>query len=655
MVNSPTQDVLGAARHEYWRLQFRKWYQYVVTVAGLCVIILIAGDATANNWAISNFLGGGYFFLTPIASVQSLAQLNLKYSFAKNLGVDNLSNLGQWMSNFSVVHMVTKSNKIYVIQTGDIALTPASVLCPIFQSTYAVDVAVSNKVKLALLSDAVTFFRGNAVTHFFSDDTTKNLGHSNMTSDELIDRNYIPGRTTVDKRFTTEIALVNSSLPQTHRVNYYRIFSRSFCSGCDPVAELGYSVCNMTMVYNDTAKTLTVTDSRFLPGSMYKLGFIMPNSAFGQVALAAKITAIVFAVFGYLASRRTVQWQDVDPTKAESVVTLAIRTVLPKVFRHQSHALRFDMFCYNSDLFVFLYAASVLIDIPNCLLYMRNVNLYTMYAPQFLFSLQLFSLSTRLLWVNCAILKGCKILWNLLGTSAFAGDSVVMRFFNWSSVKTLYCSAILLFYVPPFIEYNNSVTIDVRNSARRIDGICVNVFDGFYMRVASSITVGLIANALIMTALDHLLFFRFWRVMTRNSLARQAIFNSSSILCDYLDDVTPDDAATGAVIIVTARRLSTLHWFFTSHLVCFGLPEKGLRANKSKAIAVKATLSSAPKPLSSMSAVVPEASAAASGDTGCLVVQDGDRNLYLLDHKYTAITSLAFNIKILKNTTITIQ
>ncbi|KDO21123.1 hypothetical protein SPRG_12904 [Saprolegnia parasitica CBS 223.65] len=652
MVTSPTPAILASVRREHWRFQLRKWYQVIVTVAGFCVILLIAGDATANNWAIGNFLGGGYFFLTPIASVQSLAQLRAKYSFATNLGVDNLSNLGQWMSNFSVVHMVTKSDKIYVIQTGDIPLTPDSVLCPIFESTYAVDVAVSSKVKLALLSDAVTFFRGNAMTHFFSDDTTANLGNSSMTSDELIDRNYIPGRTTVDKRFTTEIALLNSSVPQTHRVNYYRIFSRSFCSGCDPVAELGYSVCNMTMVYNDTTKTLTVTSSRFLPGSNYKLGFIMPNSAFGQVALAAKITAIVFAVFGYLASRRTVQWHDVDPTKAESVLTRAVRTVLPKVFRHQSHALRFDMFCYNSDIFVFLYAASVLIDIPNCLLYMRNVNLYTMYAPQFLYSLQLFSLSTRLLWVNCAILKGCKILWNLLGVATFNGESVVMRFFNWSSVKTLYASAVLLFYVPPFIEYNNSITVDVRNAVRRIDGICVNVFDGFYMRVASSITIGLIANVLLLTALDHVIFSKFWRVMTKNSLARQAIFNSSSILCDYLDDVTPDTS----VIIVTARRLSTLQWFFTSHLVCFGLPEKGLRANKSKAVTVKAPQTSPHKPLlSSLSAVAPDESAAATGDTGCRVVQDGDRNLYLLDHKYTAITSLAFNIKILKNTTITIQ
>ncbi|OQR93972.1 hypothetical protein ACHHYP_01987 [Achlya hypogyna] len=664
-MKSPTLAVVPVVLRRGWRGFVRRSYEKLLSLAGFCVVLLIAGDATANNWAIANFLGGGFFFITPIASVQSLSQLSTKYAFARNLGVENLSNMGQWMSNFSVTHMVAKSNVIYILNTGDIPLTTNSVMCPIFQNTYPMDISASPKVKLAFALDAVTHFRGNAVSHVFTNDRTANLGKAGMSSKELIALDYIPGRTTVDKRFTTEIVIANTSQPQTQVVNYYRIFTRAFCTGCDPVAELGYSECNFTMVYNDTAKTLTVTKSAFVPGSIYKLGFIMPNSAFGQVALAAKITAIAFAVFGYLASRRTVQWADIDPNVPESLVVKVMRMVLPKLFPHRSMALRYDMFCYNSDIFVFLYAISVLIDIPNCLLYVRNVNLYNTYAPQFVFTLQLFSLSTRLLWVNCAILKLSKLLWNLLGITSYNGESYVMGFFNLSSVTTLYMSAVLLFYVPPFIEFNNSITIDVKNPVHPIDGICVHVFDGFYMRVASSITVGLIANIFAFTALDHIVNFRYWRLMAKNSLARQAIYNSTSIVCDYINDVEAD--GDGATLVCAARRLTTLQWFFTCHLTCFGLPEKNLRAHKQKAVTVTPKVptlfmnrnsaqrgnTSTRENESSIPAipVIPEGAT----DSASLIVQDSDRNMHLLDANLTPVTSLALNIKILKNTAITIK
>ncbi|KDO21122.1 hypothetical protein SPRG_12903 [Saprolegnia parasitica CBS 223.65] len=625
-------------------------YALVVSTVSLLVVALVAGDAVVNNWTMLNYLGGGFFFITPIAAVASIDQLSAQYSFPRHLGMHNLSKVGRWMANYSVINMVAKSDRIYLINTGDILLTADSVLCPIFAKTYGVDMgATSFRVSLALASDAVTHFRGNALTHFFTRDETENLGNTSLSSKQLIQLNYIPGRITVDKRFTTEFTLLNSSVPQTRVVNYYRIFSRSFCTGCDPVAELGYSQCNMTMVYNDSARTVQVTRSEFVPGSVYKLGFIMPSTVLGQIALAAKIIAIVFAVLSYIASRRTVQWLDVDPTRSDSLLTRVQRAIVPKCFPHQSHALSYSMFCYNSDVFVFLYAFSVLIDIQNCLLYVRNVNLYTMYAPQFGYALQLFALSSRLLWVNCAILKGCKIVWNLLGTAAFTGDSWIMGLFNLSSVTSLYLSAIFLFYVPPFIEYNNAIIVSVTNAAERIDGICCEVFDGFYMRVASSITVGLFANLVFVTVLDHIVHLKKWRALAQHSLARQAIYNSSSIVCDYMDDIY--DAHDGPIFVCHARRLSTLYWFFTSHLLLFGLPEKkSLRVRKASALTVQARVASsgsATPPVQPV--VVPEES------NDYMVVQDSDHNLHILDGKLAEVTSLVFNIKILKNTTVTIK
>ncbi|KDO18069.1 hypothetical protein SPRG_16511 [Saprolegnia parasitica CBS 223.65] len=262
----------------------------------------------------------------------------------------------------------------------------------------------------------------------------------------------------------------------------------------------------------------------------------MTNSAFGTIALYVKLTGIFFGVGGYLASRRTVQWMEVDMTKSDSFISRVLRTIMPKYFPHASHALRYDMFCYNSDIFVFSYALSVILDIQNCFIFMRNVNLFNNLS-QFLFSLQMFCCSMRLLWVNCAVLKVCKILWNLLGTASFNGQSTFMGYLNLSSVISLYLSAVLLIYVPPFIEYNNNTLVALKNSVEKLDGLRVDVFNGFYFRVGGSIVLGMLANLAVITALDHLWNFKHWKLLRKHSLSRQAMYNSSSIVCDYLDGI----------------------------------------------------------------------------------------------------------------------
>ena len=221
---------------------------------------------------------------------------------------------------------------------------------------------------------------------------------------------------------------------------------------------------------------------------------MLTNSAFGKVALYAKLVAIFFGLGGYLPSRRTVQCKEVDPTKVDSVLTRALRTTMPKYFPHASHALRVDMFLYNSDICVFLYALSVILDIQSCLIYERNVNLYNSLAPQAMSSLNMFSLSARFLWVNCAIYKGFKIVWILLGTASFNGQSCVMVFFNLTNVLWLYLSAIPLIYMPTFIECNNSVSVTVTQKVEKINYVRVDTFDGLYFRVAPSIALALFLN-----------------------------------------------------------------------------------------------------------------------------------------------------------------
>ncbi|OQS03628.1 hypothetical protein THRCLA_04040 [Thraustotheca clavata] len=630
-------------RKRSWLVKCESWYHFLVSFVGGGVVILIIADAIANNWAINDYLGDGYFFVTPIAAVENAMQLMNQYVYAKNLGISNLSNIGQWIANYTVVSLITKSNRVYLLSVGEYPLTTSTSLCPSFMLTYPVDLSSSNTVKLAYAVDSISFYRGDAISHILTSDRTDNLATTSMSSSQIRALGYVPGRMNIDMRFTRDIKLLNTSALQNQVVSYFRIFPRSFCTGCEPTAELGYSVCNFTMQYNDTTKTLNVVNSTFVPGSMYSLGLVMENSAFGVFALYTKLFAIFFAVGGYLASRRTVQWLDIDPNKPNTIYTRLMRTVVPKYFPYPSHALSYDIFCYNSDIFVFLYACSVLFDLQSCLIFVREVNLYNNPAPQFIYSLQMLSLSSRLLWINCALLKLCKILWYLLGTATYNGESRMMGFFNLSSVTSLYLSSIVLFYIPQFIEYNNSVAITMKNTVEKIDGTRVSVFQGFYMRVFSSIILGLFLNMLVITALDRLWNYKRWIRLSKNSLARQAIYNSSSIVCDFFRDVEDDTESGDAIIVCKARRLSTLQWFFMSHLTCFGLPERELRAKKMSIVQV---LSTNCKPAHDSStrtnSVTNSTQVTITGDSheGYLVVQDGDRNIHLLDAMLNDVTSL---------------
>ena len=276
-------------------------------------------------------------------------------------------------------------------------------------------------------------------------------------------------------------------------------------------------------------------------------------------------------------------------------------------------------------------------------MFIRDVNVFNAMSPQIGITIQLFALSTRLLWVNCAALKLMKLAWHVVSTATYSGESRVMGFLNLRNVTSLYLSAILLFYVPPFIEYNNAVRVDLKNSVEPLDGTIIDLLESWYVRGTWAITGGLLLNILIVLAFDQMINRRFWQRMANNSLARQAMFNSTSILMDFVSDVD----VNGAVLVCKARRLLTLQWYFLSHLQTFGLPEKDLVRAKKLAQQRR------------VSAVQPTTTTSSNVDTSseilCTVAQDSGHHLHLLDDQFIDITSLVLNIKVLKDTSVTIH
>ncbi|KAF0690037.1 Aste57867_18546 [Aphanomyces stellatus] len=626
------------------------------SLLGTAVLFLVCVDAVANNWALNDFIGNALQFRTPVAPMQSLADLPAYYSFATGFAPSNLSLVGYWMIDTAVQEIASDSSDIYLLTAGTYHVTgPDMDFCNGFARTFTVD--LTRPVKLAFVEDSITFLLGDAISHAFTDDLVAKQAPNTSTIKSLTDMGYRGTRMQTKLQMTTTIPIKNSSATQLILATYYRVYSKAYCTGCNPMAEVNRGTCNLTLTYTDATRRVKVSVSKMVLGAEHDVGLMFHRDVYSTIAAVIKYIAIFIASAGFLASRKTVQWREEDATKVETLWHKLVDMIAPKYFPHLSHTLRFDLFCYNSDLFVLLFVVSNILDMNSAFMFIREVHVINQYDVHFTMSLQLFALSTRLLWFNLGMLKLAKLFVHVISPAAYCGDSVVMPLLNLSSVTALYLSAILLFYVPEYVEYNNSLRADIKSRAEQLDGVFVDFFNSFYVRGMPAIVIGLVLNMVGVLAFDHVTMWAFWRRLQKNSLSRQAMYNSTSVLCDFVSDVHEvdnDEPTTDAshrrtttdksvVMQCKARRLSTLQWYFMSHMVCFGLPERELSKKKSAAAAAT-------------TAAAKDDNATGDGKTILYVVgQSESGHLHLLDDHLVDVKSLAFNIKILRDTAVEIK
>ncbi|RHY25753.1 hypothetical protein DYB32_008123 [Aphanomyces invadans] len=616
-------------------------------IIGGIVLFLVFVDAIANNWAIVDFCGNALHFRTPVANVKTAAELSTEYIFGQGRGFGNLSNVGQWMIGMSIEELATVSADVYFLTAGAYAIMDSTNFCGGFNGNYSVpDLAMP--VKLAVVDDGVTYIRGNSLTHAFTNDLTENLPTKDAKMADLVALGFHPARMQTDMKMTTSVDIKNKSSSQNFAIPWYRVYSKSFCTGCTPLTALSHGICNITVKYVDATKTAVVSKSFSAPNSTHYLGLMFRRSIYSTIGAVLKYIAIFIAVAGYLAGRKTIQWHERVPENVETVAGKLVDMVFPKYYPHLSHAIRFDLFCYNSDVFVLLFVVSNVLDMNQAIQYIREVNQYNVVSPDFSMSLQLLALSTRLLWLNVGMVKVAKMAVHLLSLATYCGQSRVMKYLNFSSVSTLYISAILLFYVPDYIEYNNDSRWDIRHSFENINGCYINYFSSFYFRTAPAIGIGLALNVAGVLVVDHIVLFRFWHYLAKNSLGRQVMFNTSCVTCEFVSDFTVE-ADDSSVIQCKVRRLSTLQWYLMNQTLCFGLLEKEL-SKKKHARAPGATHPS------TVSVAKQDDTVGGTGkDIFHVISQSDSGHIHLLDDQLVEVKSLALNIKILRDTDVFIR
>ncbi|CAK5180852.1 unnamed protein product [Aphanomyces euteiches] len=554
-----------------WDSMAHSALKYITKTINAFAIFLVVVDILGNNWELHDFTGDAKHFRVPLLSTKSRSQLESGYVFPTLASPSSVSNVGRFMIDNTIEQVHCDNGTFYAITMNSFPIIhPDNDICGRLVNVYPVNTVDGGKIRLGTVEDQITFVRGNTLSHLFGDTDSVPPAPPGTNASVLTDMGYLPARAGLDMRLTTAIPVPRPGQKLPFNVTMYRFYSKAFCSACHPGTELGMDTCSIVYSYNDTTKAVTVHSSSAIYGQSHVLGFIFLRRWGVRISLVLRAFCLFLAFSAYGAARKTVRWVDMA-TLSTWAKNLA-HMIVPPMYSHNSKAFSVIYFCFNSDVFVILYSIAVLIDEDVSMVYARVVTTWYKPAPFELWTeLRLRALSFRWLWFNLFLVKLMKWACHFVSTAQHNGSNFVMGLFNFSSVPWIYMTVFALFERTDYIEYGNSVRVDVTSVTENLNSIYVEFMNSWYMRGLTSLVILMVGNLLAVLLVDHFVNRKWWRLIARNSLGRQHMFNSTSILSDT--GLPLEDKTLHSMTMIKARALCSLHWFFTSHVVCFGLPE----------------------------------------------------------------------------------
>ncbi|RHY93644.1 hypothetical protein DYB37_001021 [Aphanomyces astaci] len=642
-----------------WMAQIKKSIYLAISAVG---VFLVAYDVFANNWALNDYIGNAMHCRTPVMDMASFSDIHDHYVFSTRDNWGTISPIPRQLLATHIDQLIIADETVYFLAAGMHEVGPATPdLCRDLERSYPITFPTNSTetvVRLAVAMDFVTYIRGDALSHVFGSTATDPVPGPDALREELLERGYEAGVFTADLRMTLEVPVssLNPGTTMQHNTLVYRIFAKTFNTGGTPMAELGVDNCNMTYVWNATTNMVDVVSSRVMLGEVHILAIIVDRSSTTVAAFYIKVFALLMVLGGYSASAKTVIWVDTDKQILWPWFKRLYQKFAPDLYRHPSHALTMQYICYNSDLFVLLYVVTVLLDENIAMKFTREMNEWNQWNPDFWVSVQIYSMSFRWLWINCCFVKMLKLLCHNVSIVQYNGHNWLVGFFNFSSVVPIYLSSIALMARHQFINYSNSVRHDLSSHVQSLDGTDLDLFASWYVRCFQPMALVIFINLVAILTLDRIVNYKWWSRIAQNSLGRQYMFNSTSILCGIDDVQDKPDGVGGQMIMLPARKLCTLRWFLSSHLLCFGLPEdpKCVRVWASTVLQTKSAVSKGSTSTNGSPTKAPlkDAKATTTEDSArnmLLIGQDQDGYVHLMDENKRDVKALAIEVKILRD------
>ena len=571
---------LGIASFAHQR--FNKYTEYALRFLGTCLVFLMTVDTIANNWEIMDTFQDGSLFRTPVLKAHNLKEVTDSVAFHEGTDPEHLSSTGFWLTEQIIEEMINHRDWLYMLYGGtylisESTLTADSSVFAHHSQDYCVDFLGRfpyhtgndmNDIRLGYVRDGVSMIHGYWINdeHF-----TIELDATNYR-----EKNFHPIRFSIDlrmssyfhPRFSRNARKTSGSIT----LHVYRIHSKTFCSGCTGMAEVGLGECEVEYTVDLDTNILAVTSSHAPKESQYRVGVCLQKSFVSIFSEILRFGCFLLVSLWYLSTRKTYRWELTALVKATDTPMIKVLKDLmaPKTFNFASNCTNIGLFCINSDLIVFMYSFSTLIDEYNSIIYVREVILWQHTDPQFWTAIRLLAFDLRKLWWSLLLLKVIKFVVNLVRTNQTLRSTRLQAFLTFTSGTSVYLLAIGLYYWPDIVEMINNNRKDLFSLGEALDDIHISFVESYYMRTFPFLVTFLLLNLFLCLAIDKLIWGKMMSRQLKNSFTLNLICNSTAITTDFagMAHVGLNDWPT---LDIPSRQFVTLMWYLRHHVRSFGL------------------------------------------------------------------------------------
>jgi len=209
-------------------------------------------------------------------------------------------------------------------------------------------------------------------------------------------------------------------------VKAIRFYAKSFCDGCDPVAELGQMFCAMDIKLTDgrtkDLKNIEVVKSYKRAGSKHRMGLAMPSTNNDYIVTVIRIAILIYVLHAYLNiltnssksnEERYFMYKQEGADAATLMSSKVQRPFLQEFFMPDQNICRASPFSisflmYNSDAIVMANLIIVVFTFMASLIIKDEVVWWSHYDETFRGVITRIGVNAKMMWLYIAVIKFIK-------------------------------------------------------------------------------------------------------------------------------------------------------------------------------------------------------------------------------------------------------
>lgn len=397
---------------------------------------------------------------------------------------------------------------------------------------------------------------------------------------------YIGARRSLDVRLSDRIDFHSENITigstGTIRTQVVRNHIKSFCDGCQPMAELGIYQCvlDYTIVAShleENSMDIEVTQAKNEVHSYHQLGLAFPTSLFGQAEFVFKVLLILLMLHMMLSTfagsikshEARVFLASKDPSTRPSIAhrNYFVELLVPQHFQETTSCFPLEFIMYNSDMIVFLQSFFTLGSVFQSLAIQREVIWWNQHDHTLRSFITRLAINGRLMWIYLALFKLMK--------------AIAIRCFGPAKCKKLvyHNNLFVILYIASLFLLDNlmgaffSDRVDITNDPTLAVNLSVHVFNGFFIHRTPLIVVHIIVSVILTTGIVQFMDTVVLGGVSAEGTSVYDIFSGAhmSVLWD------PDMAQslthrTGRpMLFMPIGTLMNLKWYMKYHLTTLSM------------------------------------------------------------------------------------